>query len=204
MFGDEIKENRQNFPGLQVPISVLHYYDRYGLLKPDYIDRFTGYRYYSENQIQVCARINALKAAGFSLSEIKQVLSGRTASEEISTIFDNKKRELSEILCHLDELRDIILGGNFVAETKIQVMHEDVQIPFENDEKIIGKWKIIGEYNNRTEFDLGQTRQEESIGNRNGEVFFLPKGEWYWCYSWTKGKLLVDNGDSSYVNRLYD
>ena len=87
-----------------------------------------------------------------------------------------------------------------MAETKIQVMHEDVQIPFENDEKIIGKWKIIGEYNNRTEFDLGQTRQEESIGNRNGEVFFLPKGEWYWCYSWTKGKLLVDNGDSSYVN----
>lgn len=183
-----------------VPISVLHYYDRYGLLKPDYIDRFTGYRYYSENQIRICARINALKAAGFSLSEIKQMLSRSTTSGDIARIFDNRKKKLNEILHYLDELRDTILGGNSMAKTKIQVMHEDVQIPFENDEKIIGKWKIIGEYNNRTEFDLGQTRQEESIGNRNGEVFFLPNGEWYWCYSWTKGKLLVDNGDSSYVN----
>ena len=183
-----------------VPISVLHYYDRYGLLKPDYIDRFTGYRYYSENQIRICARINALKAAGFSLSEIKQMLSRSTTSADIARIFDNRKKKLNEILHYLDELRDTILGGNSMAKTKIQVMHEDVQIPFENDEKIIGKWKIIGEYNNRTEFDLGQTRQEESIGNRNGEVFFLPNGEWYWCYSWTKGKLLVDNGDSSYVN----
>lgn len=145
-----------------VPISVLHYYDRYGLLKPDYIDRFTGYRYYSENQIRICARINALKAAGFSLSEIKQMLSRSTTSEDIARIFDNRKKKLNEILHYLDELRDIILGGNSMAKTKIQVIHEDVQIPFENDEKIIGKWKIIGEYNNRTEFDLGQTRQEEA------------------------------------------
>ena len=185
-----------------VPISVLHYYDRYGLQKPDYIDRFTGYRYYSENQIRICARINALKAAGFSLSEIKQMLSRSTTSADIARIFDNRKKKLNEILHYLDELRDTILGGNSMAKTKIQVMHEDVQIPFENDEKIIGKWKIIGEYNNRTEFDLGQTRQEESIGNRNGEVFFLPNGEWYWCYSWTKGKLLIDDGESSSVNEF--
>ena len=54
-----------------MPISVLRYYDSCGLLKPVYIDSFTGYRHYSENQISVCARINELKTAGFSLSEIK-------------------------------------------------------------------------------------------------------------------------------------
>ncbi|MBS6162331.1 MAG: MerR family DNA-binding transcriptional regulator [Hydrogeniiclostridium mannosilyticum] len=35
-----------------MPISVLRYYDSCGLLKPVYIDSFTGYRHYSENSDQ--------------------------------------------------------------------------------------------------------------------------------------------------------
>lgn len=183
-----------------MPISMLRYYDSCGLLEPVYIDSFTGYRYYSENQISVCARINELKAAGFSLQEIKTMISGGASSEEIGAVFDSKKNQVNEILRHLDELRDIILGGNFMTKTKIKLMHENVHIPFKNDEKIIGKWKVIGEYNSRTEFDLGKKLPEEGIGNQNREIFFLPEGEWYWCYSWTKGKLLIDNGESSFVN----
>lgn len=34
-------------------ITILRHYDRQGLLKPEYIDRFTGYRYYSKDQIPV-------------------------------------------------------------------------------------------------------------------------------------------------------
>lgn len=56
-----------------LPVSVLRYYDSYGLLKPVYIDRFTGYRYYSESQLAVCDRINKLKSAGFTLAEIKRL-----------------------------------------------------------------------------------------------------------------------------------
>ena len=184
----------------KLPASVLRYYYSCGLLKPVYIDSFTGYRYYSESQITVCARINELKSEDFSLAEIKQLLSGSVSPEDIHTVFDSKKNRLNEILRHLDELRDIIIGGNFMSETKIKQMHENVHIPFENDEKIVGKWKIIGEYNNRTDFDLDKKLPEEGIGNQNREIFFLPKGEWYWCYSWTKGKLLIDNGENSFVN----
>lgn len=183
-----------------MPLSVLRYYDRCGLLKPVYIDRFTGYRYYAESQIAVCARIKDLKAADFSLAEIKRLLSDSATPEEISAVFDSKKNRLNEILRRLDELRDIISGGNMMSETKIKPMNENVHIPFENDEKIIGKWKIIGEYGSRTEFDLGEKFQEEAVGNKNREIFFLPKGERYWCYSWTKGKLLIDDGVSSSVN----
>lgn len=185
-----------------MPISVLRYYDNCGLLRPVYIDKFTGYRYYSESQVTVCARINQLKSVGFSLAEIKQLLSGSLSAEDIYTLFDIKKKRLDEISRGLDELRDIISGGNFMSETKIKLMHEDVHIPFENDERIIGKWIIIGEYNNRTEFDLGKELNDESIGNKNREIYFLPDGEWYWCYSWTKGKLLIDNGESSFVNNF--
>ncbi len=34
-------------------ISVLRHYDKLGLLKPVYIDRFTEYRYYDSSQIAV-------------------------------------------------------------------------------------------------------------------------------------------------------
>lgn len=55
-------------------ISVLRHYDNEGLFTPDYTDRFTGYRYYSAEQIIIFKKITALKKAGFSLNEIKSVL----------------------------------------------------------------------------------------------------------------------------------
>lgn len=183
-----------------LPISVLRYYDSCDLLKPIYTDHFTGYRYYSEIQISVAARIKELKSAGFSLSEIKQMISGSADPKDINAMFECKKNEMNNILNYLDDLRNDILRGGFMGEPKIELLHENVNIPFENDEKIVGKWKIIGEYNNRTEFDLDKKIQEDRIGNKNREIFFLPEGEWYWCYSWTKGKLLIKNGESSYVN----
>ncbi len=83
---------------------------------------------------------------------------------------------------------------------KIERLHENVHIPFENDERVIGKWEIIGEYNSRIEFELAQQLPEVSVGSKNREIYFLPEGEWYWCYAWTKGKLLIEDGDSSTVN----
>lgn len=185
-----------------VPISVLRYYDNYGLLKPVYIDRFTGYRHYSKSQIAVCNRINELKAADFSLAEIKQLISDSLSEDEINFVFESKKKHLNKVLRHLDELREIILGGTFMETVKFEPMHENLQIPFENDEKIIGRWEILGEYNNRTEFELGNKLDDDTIGNKKREIFFLPNGEKYWCYSWSKGKLLIDDGESTYINEF--
>ena len=46
-------------------ISVLRHYDREGLLEPQHIDEFSGYRYYTSEQILSFYRITALKKAGF-------------------------------------------------------------------------------------------------------------------------------------------
>ena len=58
----------------RVSIRMLRYYDEIGLLKPDSIDRFTDYRYYSESQLPVVCRIAALRDMGFGLSEIRALL----------------------------------------------------------------------------------------------------------------------------------
>ena len=55
---------------VKVPVKTLRYYDEIGLLQPDEVDEFTGYRYYSENKVKDYQMINLLKSVDFSLNEI--------------------------------------------------------------------------------------------------------------------------------------
>ena len=91
-------------------ITVLRHYDKEGLLEPDYVDSFTGYRYYSKEQIPIFFRITALKKAGFSLSEIKQILFSCRNNEEILSLFEKKQDSLYEMIKDLDDARKIIVG----------------------------------------------------------------------------------------------
>ena len=56
------------FCGLSV--KTLRYYDEIGLLKPVKVDEFTGYRYYSEKQLDDVELIKMFKSCSFSLDEI--------------------------------------------------------------------------------------------------------------------------------------
>ena len=58
-----------------ISVKTLRYYDSVGLLIPDEIDKFTGYRYYSAAKLSELYRIIALKELGFSLDDIKKQIS---------------------------------------------------------------------------------------------------------------------------------
>lgn len=167
-------------------VSLLRYYDKKGLLKPVEINRITGYRYYDESQTAVFGKIMSLKAAGFTLSEIKRIINGKADTEEIRGLFEEKESRLSETLRFLADTRELIIGGDFMKTNNIELLRENVNIPFENDENAVGKWEIV-------------SNTSVGVGSRKRELYFLPNGEWYWCYSWTKGKFLYDSGDCSRV-----
>jgi effector-binding domain-containing protein len=80
----------------QVPVKTLRYYDEIGLLKPVEVDRFTGYRYYSYNQLTRLNRILALKDLGFSLEQITRLLHEELSSAEMRGMLRMKQAELSE------------------------------------------------------------------------------------------------------------
>src|SRR5512136_209951 len=58
----------------QVSIRTLRLYDEMNLLKPAQIDKFTGYRYCSIEQLPRLNRILALKDLGLSLGQIGDLL----------------------------------------------------------------------------------------------------------------------------------
>jgi len=59
-----------------VTVRTLHYYDRINLLKPTRFDQ-NGFRLYGTNEFARLQQIATLKFIGFSLKQIKEILSGR-------------------------------------------------------------------------------------------------------------------------------
>ena len=58
-------------------VSSLRHYEEEGLLVPEYIDKDTGYRYYSTRQFEVLNTIRYLRALDMPLSEIADFLQNR-------------------------------------------------------------------------------------------------------------------------------
>ena len=58
---------------MQVTVKTLRHYEQKGLLTPDEVDEWTGYRYYSIDQMQQLKDIRDLQRLGFSLDEIKDL-----------------------------------------------------------------------------------------------------------------------------------
>jgi DNA-binding transcriptional MerR regulator len=80
----------------QVPGSVLRYYDQIGLLKPAHIDQFTGYRYYTANQLPRLHRILALKELGLTLEQVTQFIDDEVSSVEIRGMLTLRKAQVEQ------------------------------------------------------------------------------------------------------------
>jgi len=79
----------------QVSVKALRFYDEVGLLKPTYVDRDTGYRYYSATLLPRLNRILAFKELGFSLVEIIHLLEGELPVDRARELLQNRRAELA-------------------------------------------------------------------------------------------------------------
>lgn len=80
----------------QVPVKTLRYYDEIGILKPAQVDDFTGYRYYSAEQLHRLNRIVALRDLGFPLKQIFRLLEEGVSAAELRGMLRLRQAELQE------------------------------------------------------------------------------------------------------------
>ncbi|TVX98676.1 MerR family transcriptional regulator [Cohnella terricola] len=78
----------------QVSVKTLRYYDQLNLLKPAHTDLYSGYRYYTANQLFQLHRILAYKELGFSLEEIRRMIDEQIPLEQIRGMFRFKQHEI--------------------------------------------------------------------------------------------------------------
>jgi predicted transcriptional regulator YdeE/DNA-binding transcriptional MerR regulator len=81
-----------------VTVKTLHHYGELGLLQPAHVDRYTGYRYYTFDQLGDINRILALKDLGFSLEQVAQLLEEDLSIEEMRGMLRMKRMELARTL----------------------------------------------------------------------------------------------------------
>ncbi|MCX6377809.1 MAG: MerR family transcriptional regulator [Armatimonadetes bacterium] len=81
----------------QVSVKTLHHYDDVGLVRPTWVDRENGYRFYAAEQVTRVRRILNLKALGFSLEQIAVVLDGNPTSMQLHDLLQEKQRELRQL-----------------------------------------------------------------------------------------------------------
>jgi DNA-binding transcriptional MerR regulator len=79
-------------------IRTLRYYDEIGILKPEYVDPYSGYRYYTDKNLDEVRSITFLKQLSFSLEEIAQYKDSLT-----SEVLEYKKNQLIEKRNEIDE-----------------------------------------------------------------------------------------------------
>lgn len=109
-----------------VPVKTLRYYDEMELLQPVEVDRFTGYRYYSVDQLPRLNRILALKDLGFSLQQIAQALDEGITTEQLRGMLRLKQAEQQQRVQEEQERLDRVAARLSQIEKETAMSHYDV------------------------------------------------------------------------------
>ena len=100
-----------------VSVRTLHYYDEIGLLRPAFVDRSTGYRFYDEKSLLRMQEILFYRELDFSLKSIGEILSSpnydkNKALNEQKHLLTLKKERLERLISAID---DAVKGENIMT-----------------------------------------------------------------------------------------
>ena len=109
---------------MQVTVKTLRQYEQKGLLIPEEVDPWTGYRFYSIGQMLRLNSIRQLQRLGFSLEEIKDLFEGEShvpSIEQLTMKIEETEKLLQQLLarrCQLQEWVD--------SRKKVKIMENSV------------------------------------------------------------------------------
>ena len=99
---------------MQVTVKTLRHYEQKGLLYPCEVDEWTGYRYYSVEQMQRLNTIRQLQSLGFSLDEIKELYEEGAHAPSIEQLND-KIEKTEQQLQLLVARRSQLVNSDYAA-----------------------------------------------------------------------------------------
>ena len=150
-----------------VSVRTLHYYDEIGLLKPAFVEKTTGYRFYDEKSFLRMQEILFYRELDFSLKSIGEILSSPNydkskALKEQKQLLILKKERLERLISAIDSA----------------VKGENVMNAFDNSEfekhkaEAREKWGKTDAYKEYEEKSKNRTKeQEKDLGTQVMDFF---------------------------------
>ena len=124
----------------QVSTRMLRHYDKLGLLVPNQVDQWTGYRYYTIDQLPRLHRLMALKELGFTLEQIGDLLEqdDELSPEQLRGMFLMRQAEIER------ELREGQTRLANVTARLHQIEQEGQPSPYEIMVKAVPAQSVAG------------------------------------------------------------
>lgn len=119
-----------------ISIETLRHYDRFGILKPEYTNEKTGYRYYSTKSFIKIYLIKQCKAIGLSLDEIKEIINDYTSLESVLNIIKNQKEIIDKKIIELNSIKSSIENLENSIEEALDVGINEIFIKYNNERKL--------------------------------------------------------------------
>ena len=105
-----------------IPVSTLRYYDKEGLF-PN-LERQSGIRKFSDDEIEALRVIECLKASGLEIREIKQFMEwtteGSSTYEQRKQLFETRLKKVEEEMNDLQKTMDMLKYKCWYYENAIQ------------------------------------------------------------------------------------
>ncbi|MEU7794266.1 MerR family transcriptional regulator [Micromonospora tulbaghiae] len=111
-------------------VSALRFYDRSGVLAPARVDPVTGYRWYTEEQVDPARLVAGLRRVGMPLAGIAEALRHRHRPAEVHRLLDAHLRRLEDGLAdarrELSRIRSLIDPEETIVTTRLVLSRTDL------------------------------------------------------------------------------
>lgn len=136
-----------------VTIKTIRFYEKKELLKPYYIDKYSGYRYYNEENIKQMNKILYLKKLGFSLDEIKTY-----DKKAVTMKIEEYQEKIIQYTSNINILKDINQNRERREKKKLKFNGY-----YKKDYRIIGFWKTIDMLKKEQKFKFRDIHRKENF-----------------------------------------
>ena len=140
----------------KVSIDTLRYYDKIDLFKPFFVDRESGYRYYSIVQYEMLGTILELREIGLSVESIKDYMNNRNTDKSLYLLkahaqklkqkiqtLETKSGILNERIAHIEKFRHQYRSSDIIMKNFESRLYFTDAIPISLEDDISLSYGIL-------------------------------------------------------------
>lgn len=130
----------------RVSARLLRFYDEIGLFEPAHADAQSGYRYYTVAQLAQLNRITVLKALGFSLDQVRDILTTDVSAADLRSMLLLRRSESERALAVETQRLRYIETRIAQIETDGQLSSEDVVVRAEPARRLLSMRRTVASF----------------------------------------------------------